>query len=66
LRLLQERLFSHNGAKLLWFIVAGDSTRKWKQPFSVAPGQNRRPAVTAQIAAIDFHCLYLSESQQSK
>lgn len=66
LGLLQERLFPHNGAKLLRPIVTCDSARKWKQSLPVASGQNRGPAVTARIVAIDFHCQYLSASQRSK
>jgi hypothetical protein len=66
LGLLQERLFPHNGAKLLRPIVTCDSARKRKQSLAVAPSQNRGPAVTARIVAIDFHFQYLSASQQSK
>jgi hypothetical protein len=40
-------------------IVAGDSSRKWKQSLSVASGQNHPPAVTARIDSIEFHCLPL-------
>lgn len=56
---MQECFASHDSAKQLGSIVAGDSSRKWAQSLSVASGQNLPPMVAARIAPIEFHCVYL-------
>jgi len=55
LRLLQERFVTQDSTKLLWPIVAGDSSRQREQSLSVASSQNQPPAVAVRIASIEFH-----------